>query len=292
LPAGNHDIVSVTHAGKLYLSGGLTSYYGLPAGSHVFSEVFMYDPEFDEWSVVGNMNQPRCYNGLACIGDELWMPGGYANISDPADRNAPRVPIDSVEILNLKTMQWKSGPPLTSARSELLAFSAKGRVFVLGGADSSQQSMTLMESISPGETEWQKEADLPLPMRQYAGCVVDDVFYVCHGGDGVFAYDVNNGQWFAVPQPPAKPRAPTMATFKGEVWISAGQDVEDPVGTFIYSPDEQSWRKGPDAPSPQAWGAASELGGKLMFVGGAHWSEEAGYFIFDDRTFVLNEETL
>lgn len=292
LPAGNHDIVSVTHEGKLFISGGLTSYYGLPAGTHVFSEIFMYDPEVDEWAVVGKMSQPRCYNGLVCLGDELWMLGGYANISDPTNRNAPRVPIDSVEIFNLKTKQWKSGPALTSSRSELLAFSGKGRVFVIGGADSDQKSMTRMESISPDETEWRREADLPLPMRQYAGCVINDVFYVCHGGDGLFAYDVNGGQWFDVPQPPAKPRAPTMAAYKGEVWISAGQDVGNPVGTFIYSPDKRSWRNGPDAPSPQAWAAASELKGRLVFVGGAHWSEEAGYFIFDDRTFVLNEEIL
>jgi len=290
LPAGNHDIVSVTHEGKLYISGGLTSYYGLPAETHVFSEIFEYAPAADEWSVVGEMTQPRCYNGLACLGDELWMLGGYANVSEPANRNAPRVPIDSVEILDLKTKQWRSGPALTTPRGELLAFAAQGRVFVLGGTDSDQQSLSLMESIGPAEAEWRPETDLPLPMRQYAGCVTDDVFYVCHGGDGVFAYDVNSQSWLDLPQPSAKPRAPIITAFKGEVWISAGQDVEDPVGTFIYSPSTQAWRRGPDAPSPQAWAAASELEGRLVLVGGAHFSEEHRLFIFDDRVFVLNEE--
>ena len=291
LPAGNHDIVSVTHEGKLYISGGLTSYYGLPAGSHVFSEIFMYDPDADEWSVVGEMTQPRCYNGLVCLGDELWMLGGYANVSDPANRNAPRVPIDSIEIFNLKTKQWRSGPTLTSPRSELLAFSGRGRVFVIGGADSDQQSLTLMESIGPNETEWREEPEIPFPMRQYAGCALDDVFYVCHGGDdGVFAYNLDLRIWTDLPQPSSRPRAPFMAAFKGEVWISAGQDVEEPVGTYSYTPDKLTWRSGPDVPSPQAWAAASELDGRLVLVGGAHFSEEHRLFIFDDRVFVLNEE--
>lgn len=290
LPAGNHDIVGVEYQGKFYVAGGLTSYYGFPARTQVFDELLAYDPETNAWSVVSRMSHPRCYNGLAELEGRLWVVGGYANLRDPGNRDGKREALSTVEIYDVRTGKWQRGQALDERRSETLALAAGGRIYVVGGVNEKGEAVTTMLSIGPGETTWRPEPALPVPMRQYAGCVLEDKLYVCVGKDGFFVYDPANRVWESGhPQIPQIPRAPLMAAHKGEVWVMAGQDLPKPTAVYCYSPKTRTWRPGPDLPTPQAWAAGGEIDGKLIAVGGAHWSEKPEYFIFEDRVFVARE---
>ena len=56
-----------------------------------------------------------------------------------------------------------------------------------------------------------------------------------------------------------------------------------------YSPGERRWIERPRLPFEQNWGGACSLGGRLLLVGGAHRSQAAGSYVFDNRTLALRE---
>ena len=56
-----------------------------------------------------------------------------------------------------------------------------------------------------------------------------------------------------------------------------------------YSPGERRWIERPRLPFEQNWGGACSLGGRLLLVGGAHRSQAAGAYVFDNRTLALRE---
>ncbi|MBI2190357.1 MAG: hypothetical protein HYU36_00040 [Planctomycetes bacterium] len=286
LPCGNHDITGVELGGRFYVAGGLTAYHGFPARTHVFDDIWAYDPDADAWSVAGRLGLPRCYSGVAALAGRIWIIGGYANIDDPGNPDAKRVPVDTVEIFDPVSSECRSGPPLRPERSTPVALSDGGRLYVFGGLDRGGANLNRVESIGPGETAWRREADMPVPMGQHAGCVLDGFFYLCAGKHGVYAFDPASGRWDAsLPPIPEIPRSPLMASHGGEVWVMGGQDVKNATASHVYSPRARAWRAGPEIPTRQAWGAAGEIRGRLILAGGAHWSEPAKCFVYEDRVF-------
>jgi N-acetylneuraminic acid mutarotase len=227
---------------------------------------------------------PRCYNGLVAVGPRLWIVGGSANLRSPDDRDGPRDPLDSVLIYDILENRWENAPPLHEARIEPVVILARGRIYAAGGGDPQGNAMVTVESIAPGERSWRVEQALPAPMRQAAGCVVDERMYVC-GKSGFWMFDPERGGWItALAQPPQLPQAPLMAAHQGDVWVMGGYRSR---ATWIYNPEENQWLSGPDLPTEQSWVAAWSLNGQIMAIAGAHWSETHGVFVFDNRVFAM-----
>lgn len=285
LPGGNHDVFAAEHAGQVYVAGGLTGYWGYPAQSHVFDELFVYDQRTDVWTIKARMPFPRCYNGLAVLDGYLWIVGGAANLSRPDDPDGPRVSLDSVIKYDLTGDGWLEAPSMGFARIEPVVASVHGRLFAIGGADSDGKKLDVMESIAPGESSWRLEPPAPAPVRQAAGCVLDNRLYVC-SREGFWCFDPSTALWDkCVPQPPVLPQAPLMATHQGSVWVMGGYPQRT---TWRYQPEDNRWSPGPDLPTEQSWGAAWSLNGHLMAIAGAHWSERHSVFVFDERVFELS----
>ena len=285
LPGGNHDVFAAEYAGQVYVAGGLTGYWGYPAQSHVFDELFVYDQETDVWTIRTRMPFPRCYNGIAVIDDHVWIVGGAANLSRPDDPDGPRVSLDSVIRYDRSADCWRDAPPLRFARIEPVVAVVQGRLFAIGGADTDGKTLDVMESIAPGEASWRLEPPAPAPVRQAAGCVLNNRLYVC-SRDGFWCFDPANARWDAyLSQPPVVPQAPLVATHQGCVWVMGGYPQR---ATWRYQPEENRWIPGPDLPTEQSWGAAWSLNGRLMAIAGAHWSERHTVYVYDERVFELS----
>lgn len=286
LPCGNHDIFATEHGGLLYIAGGLTHYRGYPPQNHVFDELYTYDIAEDAWHIVSRMPHPRCYNGIATLDDRIWIVGGAANLTEPDNPDGPRTPLDTVVIYDPAADLWSDGPSLHTARIEPVVATLMGRIYAIGGADERDITLASAESIGPGESSWRMEAPVPVPMRQAAGCVLNDRLYVC-GKSGFFAYDPGAQVWEELPPvPTGLPQAPLVAAHKKAVWVIGGYKTN---AVWRYKPEGRRWYEAPELPTPQSWGAAWSLKDRLMVIGGAHWSEAHEVFIFDDRVFVLQE---
>jgi hypothetical protein len=89
--------------------------------------------------------------------------------------------------------------------------------------------------------------------------------------------------------PIGPPNAPLTADRKDGIWVMGGWGTQEPRATFRYSPVNGTWMRGPDLPTPLAWAAAADVGGRLVVAGGAWYSEAHRYFIFSDRTWTLRD---
>jgi len=285
LAGGNHDIFTVELDNQLYVAGGLTAGWGFPAKPRVFAEMFSLDPQTNSWGAVGEMMpMARCHNGLAAFEGEVWVVGGRANPDKP-DSTRGLVPLDEVIVFDPGTGKWRQAPALNTARTEPVALVSGGRIYAIGGAGDAagHDPLSSVESIGPGEDSWRFEVETPRPIRQFAGCVLDEVLYVI-GLEGAFAYDPAKGAWEELPAPDELPQASYVTAFEGEVWALGHHRSRK---SWRYSPAERKWRPGPDLPTQQSWGGAVVFNGQLHVVGGAHWDTGLDSFVWDDRVFSL-----
>ena len=92
--------------------------------------------------------------------------------------------------------------------------------------------------------------------------------------------------------PPSKPKIvaydPALCRRLG------GVDIAERTATHLYHPAQRTWRKGPDLPTPLAWGAAGVVADRLVVTGGAWLSDppENRKYTFTDRTITLAAEAI
>ena len=91
-------------------------------------------------------------------------------------------------------------------------------------------------------------------------------------------------EWDELPAPERLLPASFVAAYEGEVWALGDYEVRQ---SWRYSPPERRWRPGPELPSPESWGGAAVLDGRLHVIGGAHWSPALDTHVWDDRVFTL-----
>ena len=96
---------------------------------------------------------------------------------------ANRIPSASVFVLNPATGQWRTAPPLNTARIECTSLAVGGRIYTFGGASHSAGGTThnTVESIAPGEASWRMEPPMPVGLKQFGGCVIDSIVYLVGG---------------------------------------------------------------------------------------------------------------
>lgn len=286
LPGGNHDIFSVVLADKLYTAGGLTAGWGYPPRTHVFDELFAYEPEYDRWTVVSHMPLPRCYNGIAVVAGQIWVVGGSANLHEPENPDGKRLPLDSVYFYDIKQAIWIAAPALNIARNEPTVLAAGGRLYAIGG-HSQDSTLASVESIAPGENAWRFEMPMPVPFNQAAGCVIGEILY-CINKEGFWAYDTTSGEWDSeLPQLAESPQAALMGVYNDEILVMGGSRLK---AGHRYSPSLRQWFPAPDLPTDQSWGAAHTVRGQLIIAGGAHWSEVRQTYIYENRAFALRND--
>lgn len=288
LPGGNHDLFAIEVDGQFWMAGGLTHGLGYPPLMHVFDELFAYDPRGDAWRVVDQMPFPRCYSGIAELAGDIWIVGGAANLSDPDNPRGNREPLDDVRIFSHPSAsgpddtRWRAGPALNHARLEPVVHTVNDRIWVIGGTDG--EPMRHVESIGAGETCWRTEAPLPWPQNQAGGCVLNGQIY-CISRNGFLRLNPETGAWDTdLPQLDASPQAAQVAAHDGKVWVMGGSRRKD---THVFDPESGVWSDGPALPTDNSWGAALEVGGRLVVAGGAHWSERHKRYYFDDRAIAL-----
>ncbi|HRE83167.1 MAG TPA: PQQ-dependent sugar dehydrogenase [Opitutaceae bacterium] len=286
MPASNHDIMGAVLNGRMYVAGGLTANHGFPVKTKAFDELWALDPVGWSWQIAARFSQPRIYCATVAFEGRIWILGG-----DVLDTEGKRSTTTRVEIFDPTTQKLTAGPSLPFALQAPLAFSAGGRIWILGSRNRSERGQ--MASLGAGESAWRVESEALPHMWALAGTVLNDQLYACVPNTGLVRFDPATKAWTTIPGP-TRTRSAQVAAWNGEIWIMGGCDITDWSETWVYNPAQKKWRTGPALPVPLAWGAAAVINDQLIVAGGAGLRGPAAEnnYVFSDRTYALRRESV
>ena len=204
----------------VYLVGGFTD--GVAT-----ARAWRYSSTEQRWTALPPMPTARGALGGAVIGNELYAVGG----SPPTDREGRTTPYGTLEILDLRTGRWRSGPPLAFPRHHAGVTALGGFLYVVGGRGATDYSLDYNERFDPRTGRWETLAPLPQAAGGLAAVAVGDEVVAVGGGDD-----------------PAG-------------WVTGA--------TWAYRPAEDRWRRLPDLVHARHGHGAAAVGGRAYVFGGA-----------------------
>lgn len=150
--------------GRIHLFGG------------VISEHQIYDPISDSWSLGAVPLVPVSWWGgaTAVVGGNIYLIGGEAG------------DYDQVQIYDPGTDSWSSGTSMPTPRLGMGVFNYNGLIYVIGGFNSANNAIGILEIYNPITDTWVSGASMPT-LRGYMGIAFGPgSFYVIGGYSGVF----------------------------------------------------------------------------------------------------------
>jgi hypothetical protein len=171
---------------------------------------------------------------------------------------------------------WRTGPPLPSARTEVAAAVAGGKLYVLGGflPNGTTDEVSIYDPRAGG---WSKGPPLPAgaPRDHLAVAALNDKIYVLGGyRDGDFVplgkTWVLDGTWQPLQDQPISRGAATAQALGDRIYVAGGAllDGQAVADLYIYDPQGDRWSKGPPMNVAREHLASCALGGRLIVVGG------------------------
>jgi len=227
--------------GGVYLSGGtLLERSGDPSatlqcannettGTRVTADVQAYDPATDSWTYVAALPSPRAYGAAVVLDGKIHLIGG-GNYQGPAWDN-----LDNHLVYDPKTDTWSSlaAMPSTRVAPGLVADAASGKIYAIGGWDSSTQNPTGRNDVYDSATDtWATKPSMPTARSDVGAALLNGLIYVV-GGSTVNApvstverYDMAKQAWTnAMPLPARLPMAYAFAV-KGVLYVTAGNQCQ------------------------------------------------------------------
>lgn len=224
-PIALDHTAAVRYGGDLYLIGGAQE--GQPS-----ARFLRYSPKTRRWEELSPM--PRASTGLAAavIDDRLYAVGGGPRLFP--DEHVE--PYTSLQIYDFETSRWTVGPDMPTARHHLAAAALGGRLYVLGGRDPDDFSLSAFERFVPGRNRWEALPPLPLGVGDLAAVSTGSAV-IAIGGD------------------------------EEEGWMDGHGWVTPAVWSF--DPGRGVWRRLPDLRTPRHGHGAAVAGGRIYVFGGS-----------------------
>jgi len=191
----DHHVV-VAHDGTLYLLGGYV-------GGRSTARAWRWAPGERGWEALAPMPTARGAHAAAAIGGRLYVVGGAPeNLGDRGEE-----PFATLDIYDLRTGRWSSGPSMPTARHHVAAAAAAGKLYVAGGRRPGDFSLGAFERFDPETGSWERLADLPQHAASLDVVASGDQVIVVGGGDDLagwvtpatWSYDIPTGRWRRLP---------------------------------------------------------------------------------------------
>lgn len=196
--------------------------------------------------------------GAACAGDPSAAPDGGSSV--------PAAPQPGT---------WRRGTPMPAARSEVVAVSARGRIYLIGGLGDGGGS-TRVDVYDPQAGTWSAGPDLPLlaPRHHLAAAAFADRIYLLGGyTEATFTPTartwVLDGTWSERAAQPIARGAATAQTLGDRIHVVGGADERGIYADhYAYDPVADRWEPRRAMPTPREHLASCAVQGQLVVAGG------------------------
>ena len=151
-----------------------------------------------------------------------------------------------------------------------------GKLYILGGFDSSGQSTTEVEVYDPIEEKWGTSAPVPKPIDHAAVASYDGKLYLVGGGhlsealsNKLFIYDPNTNNWTEGANLPAARGALTANFINGTLFATGGIDFSGASkSNQAYDPKTNTWTEEAAMPTAREHLTSAVVDNKLYVIGG------------------------
>ncbi|XP_030054828.1 kelch-like protein 31 [Microcaecilia unicolor] len=251
MPAKSFNQCVTVMDGFLYVAGGEDQNDARNQAKHAVSNFCRYDPRFNIWIHLANMNQKRTHFSLNAFNGLLFAVGG---------RNSEGC-LCSVECYVPSTNQWQMKAPQEVARCCHASAVIDGRILVTGGYINNAYSRSVC-MYDPSSDSWHDRSSLSTPRGWHCAVSYGDRVYVMGGsqlgGRGervdvltVECYNPHTGQWSYVAPLPTGVSTSGASTLNGKIYLVGGwNEIEKKYKKCIqcYNPDINEWTEDDELP--------------------------------------------
>lgn len=215
MPEGRHHPGVAAAGGRLFVIGGYEP--GTFPGT-ASADVFIFDPEAQQWTTGAPMPAPRAAHVSVVVGGLIYSIGGVRN-GTASGAN---------EVYDPEADSWTALAPMPTAREHLAAAVIGGRIFVVGGR--APDNVSTLEAYTPSTDTWEELAAMPTARGGLAGAAINGRLYA-FGGEipGVFAtteeYDPVTDTWRRVADMPTARHGMSAVTVGGAIHVVGGGTV-------------------------------------------------------------------
>ena len=218
-----------------------------------------------EWSSRAALPTARQEMASAVVANRIYTPGGF---------NSGGQASTVLEIYDVATDRWSTGPALTEARHHPGATAAAGIVYVMAVTPQTARPVPLcLPSIQrrnsgpQGSRCWH---------RVVHSCVVEHsgkIYAIGGVRNGAAAttneaYDPATNTWAALAPMPTAREHLAAAAIGDRIYVVGGRAPSNTPALEAYAPATNTWERLPDMPTSRGGLAAAALNGKLYVFGG------------------------
>lgn len=188
---------------------------------------------------------------------------------------------------NPATGRWTPVAPAPSTRTEVVAATHGGKIYVMGGfaplSLGNLGSLTISEKVEvydPVTDQWSEAAPLPVPLHHAGAAVIGNRLYLIGGfvkaffsvwrpSDKLYTYDPERNAWTEGPPMPSARGGLAAVAFDGKLYAIGGFDGSGNTGAVeVYDPATRQWTGKAPLPTPRDHLAAAAVAGRIYASGG------------------------
>ncbi len=189
---------------------------------------------------------------------------------------------------------WSNSTPLPEPLQEMNAATVKGRIYVVGGINTSNEATKLVYRFDPATGKWERLRDFPDYRHHMPLVVLRDTLYAIGGYTppgftavrSVLAYDEGRDVWVGRGLLPEPRGASAAAVADGKIvvvgGITTGNQQTDSI--VIFDPAVDYWLHGPPIPTKRDHLIAGAVGSVVFAIGGRNGPNFDVVEAFDVRT--------
>jgi N-acetylneuraminic acid mutarotase len=188
--------------------------------------------------------------------------------------------VANANVYSPSSQSWSAIAPAPQALESPGGAVLNGKMYVVGGWNSSGNASTGLYAYDPATGSWTQEANVPTALSAPSVTTLNGQLYVIGGcttgncaptSNAVYSYDPGSNSWTQQANYPTPAAFAACAGISGQIVCAGGTNADSNTSlksTYIYNPGANTWTQGADMPYDDWAMAYSGSGGMLQVAGG------------------------